>query len=107
MKYPSCYVLLCDAEEAPAQIHTLSVSTNMPMPRPQHVVMSGPLTPPTSPSDPTIIGEAQVKVMPSVNYSSTADCSSTLLAQSADALSYSIVEKVEQDTCITAGQAKR
>lgn len=106
MKYPSCYVLICDSEESPARMQTLPMQS---LSRPQSVVPNGPLTPPTSPADASMmVGDIGVKVIPSNHYSGIqSEVSTGVASKTAEVLSSRIKEKVTQDHCVTSGISKR
>ncbi|XP_062591831.1 mediator of RNA polymerase II transcription subunit 13-like [Saccostrea cucullata] len=102
MKYPSCYVLLCEMEDAPAR------APNPTVQRPG-VAPGGLLTPPTSPAAAGIHpgADAGGKTQCAPYTGAHTDANTDLMAKSSRAFSARITEKVTQDNLITAGIAKR
>lgn len=104
MKYPSCYVFLCDSEESPARVQPLPVTS---VARGQSGMPGGPMTPPTSPEN-LIVGEASVKILPSLHYSGNpSEINTDIVANTANAFSIHIRNRVNQDNCVTSGIVKR
>lgn len=113
MKYPSSFVFVCEAEECPARMQAVMSGTGagQGQSRPHSLpsqMSSIPLTPPTSPADPSLIGvtDPGVKVVPTPSYTS-GRLESGQYPHTINTVSQRIVEKVCQDCCITAGTAKR
>ena len=102
MKYPSCYVLLCEMEDTPTR------APNLMAQRPG-VTPGGLLTPPTSPAAAILIPGADPggKTQCAPYTGAHTDANTDLMAQSSRAFSARITEKVTQDNLVTAGIAKR
>jgi hypothetical protein len=102
MKYPSCFVLLCEMEDSPSR------GSNPSSHRPS-VAPGGLLTPPTSPAAAVLIPGTDTggKVQCAPYTGAHTDLNADLMAKSARAFSARITEKVTQDSLITAGIAKR
>ena len=107
MKYPSCYVLLCDQEEAPPRAQLAPLPPTMP--RQSSMLPNGPLTPPTSPLDgATLAGDGGMKQGHGLQQvSHQTELNTGLITKTAEVFSARITEKVTHDNCTTAGIAKR
>lgn len=103
MKYPSCYVLLCEIEDAPTRAPNLTAQ------RPGVAPGGGLLTPPTSPAAAVLLSGADAggKVQCAPYTGAHTDANTELMAKSSRAFSARITEKVTQDNLVTAGIAKR
>ncbi|XP_033748042.1 LOW QUALITY PROTEIN: mediator of RNA polymerase II transcription subunit 13-like [Pecten maximus] len=100
MKYPSCYVFLCDSEESPARAAPLCYSTSRGQ-------SGGQMTPPVSPEN-LVGGETGIKILPSLHYSGNpSELNTDIVANTANAFSIQIRNRVSQDNCVTSGIVKR
>ncbi|ESO97898.1 hypothetical protein LOTGIDRAFT_153005 [Lottia gigantea] len=97
MKYPSCYVMICDNDDSPVRLQPLSVTTGASQ-NPHY----NSITPPTSPCDPSLMTDVNVKMVPNTMVDTQFTTSAT-----SDALSHHILERVSHHACINSGMAKR
>ncbi|KAK3084678.1 hypothetical protein FSP39_017312 [Pinctada imbricata] len=107
MKYPSCYVLLCDMEETTPRGQQTALPPTVP--RQSTILHNGPLTPPNSPLDgATLAGDNTLKMGGGhQDVGQPAEINSGLLGRTARVFSARVTEKVSHDNCTTAGIAKR
>ncbi|XP_050408100.1 mediator of RNA polymerase II transcription subunit 13 isoform X3 [Patella vulgata] len=105
MKYPSCYVMICDNDDAPVRVQPLSVATGT-SPRSQY--NSSMMTPPASPCDPSLMSDVNVKLVPNTPVNGgLGDGGQYTTTGTANALSHHILERVSHHACVNSGMAKR
>ncbi len=110
MRYPASFVLICPDEDSPVRLQPLTVNPGVgSRSHFNHSMMSnGPLTPPTSPADTSIVGETLVKVVPMPSMNGTvSEGNVNCMPNPMDVLGHAITQKVSEDSSITTSMAKR
>ncbi|KAH9525633.1 mediator complex subunit Srb9 [Bulinus truncatus] len=111
MRYPTCYVLVCDNEEISGSNSVLQPLQTSILPGHNRSLMRSvsQFSPPASPIDPSMgMDHHGIKIAPLLGaVPGQTECSQSINNSKADSLSFHIAEKVRQDACLNVTHNKR
>ncbi|XP_055863166.1 mediator of RNA polymerase II transcription subunit 13-like isoform X2 [Biomphalaria glabrata] len=111
MRYPTCYVLVCDNEDINGSNSVLQPLQTSILPGHNRSLTRSvsQFSPPASPVDPSMgLDHHGIKIAPLVGaVPGQTESSQTISDSKADSISFHIAEKVRQDACIHVSQNKR